>query len=105
MYALDEDLKERLKMESRLRRGNARGSWGLPQARTHGTDPFVSLLDLEEKAICGRIVHFLHGLRFAINLLSAMPPTASNDSIPQPTAEALTSMDCTSVTYCGEGGA
>ena len=43
MYALDEDLKERLKMESRLRRGNARGSWGLPQARAHGTQKLQAL--------------------------------------------------------------
>ena len=29
LYALDEEAKEHLKMKSRQRRGNARGSWGL----------------------------------------------------------------------------
>lgn len=31
LFALDEAVAEQQKMESRLRRGNARGSWGLPQ--------------------------------------------------------------------------
>jgi len=33
LYAMDEAVVEQQKMESRLRRGNARGSWGLPQVR------------------------------------------------------------------------
>ena len=37
LYAMDEAVEEEKKFESRLRRGNARGSWGLPQERKHVT--------------------------------------------------------------------
>ena len=35
VHALDEAVEEQKKAESRLRRGNARGAWGLPQERAH----------------------------------------------------------------------
>lgn len=37
LYAMDQAVEEEKKMESRMRRGNARGSWGLPQERKHVT--------------------------------------------------------------------